>query len=94
MITVEISNPTERVTKKEEMDTESKKYLLLFVSQFRHIMKMFPLIKQHLSAQLLEILDLEIFQDAIEIEEINRIFEVVRYKPEIVKVENVYTYNN
>lgn len=57
-------------------------------------MKMFPLIKEHMSSQLLEILSLDIFQDAIDSEDINRIFEVVKYKPDIVKVENIYTYNN
>lgn len=34
------------------------------------------------------------FDDAIALEEMERIVEVVKYQPEIVKVENVYQYNN
>ena len=86
VVTVEVSDPKVRTIHKQVLDEKSKQYLLLFTSQFRHILRVFPLIREHLSAQMLEILDLEVFQDAIDVEEINRIFEVVKYKPEIIKV--------
>lgn len=34
------------------------------------------------------------FDDANSIDEMERIIEVVKYQPEIIKVENVYQYNN
>lgn len=34
------------------------------------------------------------FDEAIALEEMERIVEVVKYQPEIVKVENVYQYNS
>lgn len=37
---------------------------------------------------------LEVFEDANSIDEMERIIEVVKYQPEIIKVENVYQYNS
>jgi hypothetical protein len=37
----------------------------LLVGQFKNLLKIFPLVREHLSVQLLEVLNLEIFEDAI-----------------------------
>ena len=44
--------------------------LELLVGQFKSVLKAFPLLKEQLSPQLLEVLNLEIFEDAIALEEI------------------------
>jgi len=35
-----------------------------------------------------------VFDDAVSLEELERIVEVVKFQPEIIKVENVYQYNS
>lgn len=77
-----------------QSEERTKKLLGLLVGQFKGLLNRFPLLREQLSGQLLEVLSLEIFEDAIALEEIERIFEVVKYRTDIVKVENVYTYNN
>lgn len=37
---------------------------------------------------------MEVFDDAVSLEELERIVEVVKFQPEIIKVENVYQYNS
>jgi hypothetical protein len=54
----------------------------------------YPKLKDELGIQLYEFVTTHVFDDAMSLEELERIVEVVKYQPEIVKVENVYQYNN
>ena len=66
----------------------------LLISQLKIILKTFPQLRSSLREEVVDIINLEVFDDAISIQEIERIFEVIKYKTEIVRVDNVYTYNN
>lgn len=78
----------------QTLEARTKSLLNLMSRQFRRIVAKYPDLKAELGTQLYEFLTLEMFDDAVSLEELERIVEVVKYQPEVVKVENVYQFNN
>lgn len=77
----------------QTLETRTKNLLNLMGRQFRRIVAKYPELRAEVGAQLYEYLTLEVFDDAVQLEEMERIVEVVKYQTEVVKVENVYRYN-
>lgn len=71
-------------------EARTKKLLELLSRQFKILLKKFPFLKAQLHAQVLEFASLSVYRDANAIEELDRIFEIVKYQPQLFKVENVY----
>jgi hypothetical protein len=78
----------------QTLETRTKNLLNLMGRQFKRLLNKYPDIKAELGAQLYEYLTLEVFDEALSLDEMERIVEVVKFQPEVVKVENVYNYNN
>lgn len=83
-----------RVEEYPEASVQTAQFLKLVVSQLKTILSKFPHIRTVLREEVVDIISQEVFSDAISIHEIERIFEVIKYKTEVVRVDNVYTYNN
>jgi hypothetical protein len=59
----------------------------------RRINEKYPKLKGELDVKLQELLGGELI-DVVEGESLERIVDIIRYVPQMVKVENVYTYSS
>lgn len=59
----------------------------------RRLYTKYPKLASEISPELSEYFSQEII-DVIEVDELDRLVEIVKYRPEIVKVENVYAYSS
>lgn len=53
----------------------------------------YPKLSGEINERLAEFFQQEII-DIIEVDEVDRLVEIVKYKPQIVKVQNVYAYSS
>lgn len=53
----------------------------------------YPKLREECDARLFEFFQQEII-DVMEVDELERVVEIVKYVPEVVKVENVYAYSS
>jgi hypothetical protein len=74
-------------------DTRTKALIQKLASEMRRLCTKYPKLASEISPELSEYFSQEIL-DVIEVDELDRLVEIVKYKPEIVKVENTYTLSN
>jgi hypothetical protein len=83
-----------KVTKEVPVQDARTKYLIHGLAM--HVKKLhekYPKLKGELDGKLSEFLSEDMI-DIIHNDELDRIVDIVRYVPQLVKVENVYTYNS
>ncbi len=56
----------------------------------RVLLSKYPYLKSEIKLELQELISLKIFDEAISLEELNRIFSIIKYEPEIVRVTDLY----
>jgi hypothetical protein len=83
-----------KVTKEVPVQDSRTKYLIsALASHVRKINEKYPKLKGELDIKLQEMMSVEM-ADIIEGDSMDRIVDIVRYVPQMVKVENVYTYSS
>ena len=83
-----------KVTKEVPVQDSRTKYLIsALASHVRKINEKYPKLKGELDIKLQEMISGEMI-DIIEGDSMDRIVDIVRYVPQMVKVENVYTYSS
>lgn len=61
--------------------------------QMKKFFEKYPKLREECDARLFEFFQQEII-DVMEVDELERVVEIVKYVPEVVKVENVYAYSS
>jgi hypothetical protein len=61
--------------------------------QMKKFFEKYPKLRDECDARLFEFFQQEII-DVMEVDELERVVEIVKYVPEVVKVENVYAYSS
>lgn len=74
-------------------DARTKHLIHLLSSEFKRLFYKYPKIQTEIDGNLAEFLQQEII-DVMEADEMDRLIEIVKIKPEIIKVENVYVHNS
>jgi hypothetical protein len=83
-----------KVTKEVPVQDSRTKYLIsALASHVRRINEKYPKLKGELDVKLQELLSSEL-TEVLEGDSLDRIVDIVRYVPQMVKVENVYTYSS
>ena len=83
-----------KITKEVPVQDARTKYLInALVMHVRKINEKYPKLKGEMDAKLMEFLTLEM-SEIIESDSLDRIVDIVRYVPQMVKVENVYAYSS
>lgn len=78
----------------QTQDKNTLNMLALISRKMRLLLGRYPKLKEELGNQLYEFVTTHVFDDAISMEEMERLVEVVKYQPSVVKVENVYQVNS
>lgn len=87
--TVEVKS--ERTVEVPVMDIRTKGLIHLFATSLRTLSAKYPKLVTELDARVVEFFQQEII-DVMEVDSIDRIVEIVKFVPQTVRVENVYTY--
>lgn len=83
-----------KITKEVPVQDARTKYLInALVLHVRKINEKYPKLKGEMDGKLMEFLTQEM-SEIIESDSLDRIVDIVRYVPQMVKVENVYAYNS
>lgn len=89
--TIEInSNKTVEVP---VQDARTKHLLHLFISNLRNLTQKYPKLNAEMDERLIEFFQQEIV-DVVEVDELDRVVEIVKFVPQAVRVENVYAYSS
>lgn len=78
----------------QTQDKRTLQLLALLSRKMKLLLGRYPKLKEELGTQLFEFVTTQVFDEAISLEEMERLVEVVKYQPSVVKVENVYQVNN
>ena len=78
----------------QTQDKNTLKMLALISRKMRLLVGRYPKLKDEIGLQLYEFVTTHVFDDAMSMEELERIVEVVKYQPSVIKVENVYQVNS
>lgn len=65
----------------------------MLAMQMKKNFEKYPKLREECDSRLIEFFQQEII-DVIETDELERVVEIVKYVPDIVKVENVYAYSS
>ena len=74
-------------------DSRTKHLIHLLATQMKKNFDKYPKLREECDSRLYEFFQQELI-DCMEIDELERIVEIVKYVPEVVKVENVYAYSS
>ena len=91
-IFVELEGNSCKTVEVPVQDARTKHLIHLLSKEFRKIYYKYPKIQGEIDENLAEFLQQEII-DVIEVDEMEKLVQIVKIQPEIIKVENVYTNN-
>jgi hypothetical protein len=74
-------------------DARTKHLIHLLAVQMKKNFDKYPKLREECDARLYEFFQQELI-DVMEIDELDRVVEIVKFVPEVVKVENVYAYSS
>ena len=74
-------------------DARTKHLIHSLAVQMKKFVEKYPKLLQECDARLIEFFQQEII-DTIEVDEMDRIVEIVKYVPDVYRVENVYAYSS
>lgn len=83
----------EKVIEVPIQDARTKHLIHMLAVQMRTYFEKYPKLKAECDSRLYEFFQQELI-DIIEVDELERVIEIVKYVPEVVKVENVYAYSS
>ena len=88
-----LMNGVTKVVEVPVQDARTKALIHKLATEMRRLYTKYPKLATEISPELSEYFSQEII-DLIEVDELDRLVEIVKYKPDIVKVENVYAYSS
>lgn len=88
-----VSDFSQKTVEVPVQDARTKHLLHLFASELKRLFMKYPKLSGEINERLAEFFQQEII-DIIEVDEVDRLVEIVKYKPQIVKVQNVYAYSS
>ncbi len=83
----------EKVVEVPIQDARTKHLIHMLAIQMKKYFEKYPKLRDECDSRLFELFQQEII-DVMEVDEFERVVEIVKYVPEIVKVENVYAYSS
>ena len=84
---------SERTIEIPVQDEKTKGLLQLFALEMRKIFQRFPQLTGEMDIRITEFIQQEVI-DVIGVDEINKLVEIVKYVPQVVRVENYYEYSS
>lgn len=83
----------EKVVEVPIQDARTKHLIHMLAIQMKKYFEKYPKLREECDVRLYEFFQQEII-DIMEVDEFERVVEIVKYVPEVVKVENVYAYSS
>lgn len=90
---VHLERFSERTVEVPVQDARTKHLMHLLAVQMKKFTAKYPKLNQEMDGRLTEFFQQELI-DVMEVDELDRIVEIVKYVPHTVKVENVYAYSS
>ncbi len=90
---VHLERFSERTVEVPVQDARTKHLMHLLAVQMKKFTSMYPKLNAEMDGRLTEFFQQELI-DVMEVDELDRIVEIVKYVPHTVKVENVYAYSS
>ena len=75
-------------------DSRTKHLIALLGLEMRKLVEKYPKLRAEVSSGLMEFLSLEILEQSVEVDSLDRIKEIIVYRDDVIKVENVYSYSS
>ncbi|CAM6002082.1 unnamed protein product [Sphagnum balticum] len=91
VVTVEVH--TDKTVEVPVQDSRTKHLIHLLATNLKNLSNKYPKLLTELDAQLVEFFQQELI-DVIEVDELDRVIEIVKFVPQAVRVENVYAYSS
>lgn len=89
--TVEVNS--ERTVEVPVQDSRTKHLIHLLATNLRTLSLKYPKLLTELDAKLVEFFQQELI-DVIEVDELDRVVEIVKFVPQAIRVENIYAYSS
>lgn len=83
----------EKVVEVPIQDSRTKHLIHMLAVQMKKNFEKYPKLREECDSRLFEFFQQELI-DVIEVDELERVVEIVKYVPEFIKVENVYAYSS
>lgn len=90
---VHLERFSERTVEVPVQDARTKHLMHMLAVQMKKFTAKYPKLYDEMDKRLCEFFQQELI-DIIEVDELDRVVEIVKYEPQIVKVENVYAYSS
>ena len=90
---VHLTEYKDRVVEVPVQEARTKHLIHMLAVQMRKFFEKYPKLKDECDSRLYEFFQQELI-DIIEVDELDRVVEIVKYVPDVVKVENVYAYSS
>ena len=90
---VHLERFSERVVEVPVQDARTKQLIHLLAVQMKKFTSKYPKLQGEMDGRLSEFFQEELI-DTIEVDEVDRLVSIVKYVPQVVKVENVYAYSS
>ncbi len=90
---LELERYSEKVVEVPVQDARTKHLIHLLATQMKSLTTKYPKLLGEIDEKLVEFFQQEII-DLIEVDEVDRLVEIVKIEPRVVKVENVYAYSS
>lgn len=90
---VHLERFSERTVEVPVQDARTKHLIHLFAVQMKKFCGKYPKLLDEMDVRLTEFFQQELI-DVIQVDEVDRLVEIVKYVPQVVKVENVYAYSS
>lgn len=90
---VNVIDYRDRVVEVPVSDARTKHLIHMLAVQMKKYFDKYPKLREECDVRLVEFFQQEII-DLIEVDEMERVVEIVKFVPDVVKVENVYAYSS
>ena len=88
-----ITEGRERVVEVPVQDTHTKQLIHLFAGQLKNLFFKYPKLQDEIDERIAEFVREEVIE-LMSVDEIDRLVQIVRYVPQTIKVDNVYTHSS
>ncbi len=90
---LQVEKNVDKIVEVPVQDTKTKNLIRKLATEMKRITTKYPQLIGDIDKRLLEYVSDELIEQ-IEVDELDRIVEIVKYVPDVVRVDNVYTYSS
>jgi hypothetical protein len=83
----------EKIVEVPVQEARTKHLIHMLAVQMKKYFEKYPKLREECDTRLYEFFQQELI-DIIEVDELDRVIEIVKYVPEVYRVENVYAYSS